>query len=281
MKTTTYAAGMAIEPGMLITGMPNEVYHSLTDWLSKSALDLFSRSPAHLMCAKPPAASRAMAIGTATHTAILEPASYAAEYIALPDGIDRRSAEYKDASKIYGADNVLTATEADHISGKQDALLMNDDWREIVSQLHEIELSVFAKCDQTGALIKCRFDLLTHSGHAVDLKKTQDIRTNQLERAVLNYRYHVQEAFYRHVWRCATGRELLSYQFAFIEDVPPHSNVLVTLCDETRRLAESTVREELAAYADGADPASTIARPSTIISLPEWYLNRTAVLEIE
>ena len=70
---------------MITTDLSNRDYHAHPA-ISKSGLDLISRSPAHYRYRAPKEPSRAMEIGTAIHTALLEPDRYAAEYV-----IDRKS----------------------------------------------------------------------------------------------------------------------------------------------------------------------------------------------
>ena len=76
--------------------MTNEDYHADTSAISASGLKLFMRSPAHYYATylDPNRIERsptpAMRVGTATHCAILEPERFSAEYIALPEGLDRR-----------------------------------------------------------------------------------------------------------------------------------------------------------------------------------------------
>lgn len=283
MKITPYTEGMEIEAGMIVSGMPNSVYHSMTDWLSSSALQLFMRSPAHLYCAKPREATRAMELGTAIHTAILEPDLFASEYMLLPDVTDRRSGVYREAVKQYGSERVLVASEIDNVKGMQQAAGMNTDWQAVRSRatLNHAELSFFGMHRPTGTPVKCRFDFLSDDWQAVDLKKTQDVRTEHLQRSVLNYNYHHQQAFYSMVFESVTGWPLQSFSFLFIEERPPHSNVMVGLCEETMGLANDDLAAAMEAFAACDNQAEGIYQPATIIGLPEWYLNREIIGEIE
>ena len=280
MKITDYTEGMQPEPGQIIRGMPNEIYHIDNGFLSSSGLSLFARSPAHYYCAKPREATRAMALGSAAHAAVLEPDAFERDYILLPDVADRRQAAYKDAAKQYGADFVLTGADAENITGMQQALAMNTDFQVLMAMPGETELSFFGQCPVTGVRIKCRFDLLAAGRHALDLKTTQDVRHDSLERSILNYRYFMQQVFYEHVFAAVTGEQLDSYRFLFVESGSPHSNVMVTLCDETQTLARRQLEDELQQFAANKNPADGIAQEPAIIGLPGWYLSRHADEEI-
>ena len=71
----TYQPDAAITLPSIIKDMPNEVYHA-HESISKSGLDLILRSPAHYRFRERSEPTRAMQLGTASHTAILEPARF-------------------------------------------------------------------------------------------------------------------------------------------------------------------------------------------------------------
>jgi hypothetical protein len=273
-----YQQGMTLPDTCIVRDMPNEAYHA-THHLSKSKLDLFNRSPAHLDCAKPKDATRNMEIGTAIHTAILEPERFKAEYLLLTDAPDRRSSLYKEATKVHSTERVLVSSEVEQVQGMQVTALAHQSYKkQYLEKPHENELSFFGICSITGAPIKCRFDMLTQDGRALDLKKTQDIRDTS--RSLLNYRYHVQHAFYSHVYECVTGDKLQSFAFFFIEQETPHSCVIANLCEETKQAGHKEMLADLEYYASKPNPTTGIWNDDTIISLPEWYLNRLATEEI-
>jgi len=280
MQIIDYTEGMEIPKNCIVRGMPNAVYHS-TEHISKSQLDLFDRSPAHLACAGPIEPTRAMEIGTAIHTAILEPERFKEEYILLTDAKDRRSALYRDASKVHGTERVLVSTECEKVEGMRITAHAYHEYTDnYLNKPHEIELSYFGICSETGVPIKCRFDLITECGHALDLKKTQDVRLDALGRAILNYRYHVQWAFYSHVYECVTGEPLKSFNFFFTEENAPHSCQIARLCEETKQLGTAETLENLEAYASNPNATDGTWRAPEVISLPVWYLNQNATEEI-
>lgn len=267
--------------GCLVIGMSNEDYHAY-DAISKSGLDLIDRSPAHFSHQEPREATRAMAIGTAIHTAIFEPERFQSDYLLLRDVTDRRSSEYKQAIKTHDAELVLTRKEADHVAGMQETVRSNASAYMYLNQEGWGEISVFATCPVTEVLIKCRFDWLTKTGVAIDLKKTQDIRYEKVQRSIANYRYHVQDGFYRHVFSCATGTELEDFKFLFVEESMPHASKLFTLDTEGQRVGARVAGENLATYAaclesnDWPYPDAT----DELISLPSWALDEEDMLEV-
>src|SRR5699024_12047511 len=55
------------------------------------------------------------------------------------------------------------------------------------------ELSLFVRDPETGVLIRVRYDLLSVSGIAVDIKKCQDARPEEFSKAIFNYAYRSEE----------------------------------------------------------------------------------------
>jgi hypothetical protein len=91
-------------------GIPNAVYHQrVTGLVSKGALDLVARSPAHYMAwleGNDEEPTAALEFGSAFHAALLEPARFVAEYATEPDFGDCRRKEPKAARDAWRAANV-------------------------------------------------------------------------------------------------------------------------------------------------------------------------------
>lgn len=259
--------------GCLVLNMPIDEYHAHPA-ISKSGLDLIDRSPAHFRYQAEREPTRAMVIGQAIHAAILEPERFAEDYLLLREVTDRRSSVYKDAIKHRPADFVLTGKEADHVAGMQESVRSNKHANDLLSMPGYAEVSVFATCHITGTLMKCRFDYLTESGIAIDLKKTQDIRYEKVQRAIANYRYHVQDGFYRYVFECATGSNLSAFRFLFIEELMPHATKLYELDDEAKQVGRSQAMDNLNTY-DECVKSEVWAYDDSeeLISLPTWALD--------
>lgn len=276
-----YTPGMTIEPPCFIANMPNDVYHSHPEGISSSGLKLVERSPAHYRYQAARASSRAMEIGTAVHAALLEPQVFADEYVLLKDIKDRRASEYKAAVKVHGSERVLVATEADQVAGMQEAVLSNPAMSERLNAEGWRELSLFVRDPETGVLVRVRYDLLTVSGIAVDLKSCQDARPEEFSKSIYSYGYDLQAALYTDAFQWATGKPIGAFEFAVVEKEMPHGHKLYlpdeTLLQEGRR----RYREALNLFAEcersGDWPGVTCDGPE-LISLPSW---RVAQIENE
>jgi exodeoxyribonuclease VIII len=215
-----------------------------------------------------------MEIGTAIHTAILEPDRFSTEYVLLKDVKDRRKSEYKEAVKIHGTERVLVASEADNVAGMQESVYANPLAKASLETSGFRELSAFVEDPMTGIIMRCRFDLLTADGHALDLKKTQDSRPEEFAKSVYNYRYHVQDAMYSHIYELITGKPLASFEFLAVEEKAPHAVGLFELDAEAKQIGLMEYRRNMQEYAECEEksdwPAYT--EEKQVISLPGWAI---------
>lgn len=271
MKINKYTQGMDLSKPVIVAEMPNEAYHA-TEHLSASKLKLFKRSPAHLFCSEPREPTRAMDMGTAIHTAMLEPELFQTLYF-LTEEKARTSSAYKAAAKAYGAEYTLSQPEAKQVTGMQQAAHSNPDYQgRFFNVPHHTELSFFGNIN--GIPVKCRFDLITEDFKALDLKKTQDASNYKFSRALFDYDYYLQEAFYKMVFASVMEQELQSFEFFVVEEKAPHSNCIYRTCFETQQVAEKELAELLDKYGRLESKAEGIFMPSDLVSLPDWILSR-------
>lgn len=263
--------------GCFVIDMPNDAYHA-AEGVSKSGLDLIARSPAHFMYGAKRKPTRAMAIGSAIHCALLEPERFRDEYVLLKDVKDRRASEYKQAVKAHSEDCVLVSTEASNVSAMQEAVLSQQEAAEALSKPGWRELSSFVECPVTGVILRCRYDLLTADGEAYDLKKTQDARPSEFSKSVNNYRYHVQDAHYSRVFELVTGEPLSAFKFIAVEEQPPHTAQVYELDGLAKEVGKFYAMRDLKMYAECMESGEW-PHPSGndgVISIPNW-----AVLQYE
>lgn len=270
MKITPYQEWDGSIPA-IVSDMPNEIYHS-HDSISNSGLSLVARSPAHYYHAPRNTGSRAMEIGTAFHTALLEPDRFNAEYMTVSVD-DRRVAAYKDAAKIYGGEKTLTASEGASIAVMRESVRCNTAACEVMSRDGTAELSAFVIDPETGVLMRCRFDWLTTNGVCVDIKKTQDCRERAFSKSLHNYRYHVQAAMYSHIYELLFGEALQAFKILAIEEQPPCANVLYDIDPLALQYGHKLYREALLAYAEALRSGQWETYSGTgVVTLPEFVL---------
>jgi hypothetical protein len=250
--------GSVSEPNALVTGqlhLTNEAYHQ-GPGISKSHLDVAAVSPAHYWAAyvdpnrAPREATPAMVLGTAIHTAVLEPDLFLPQYVQEPD-ISRRSnagkAEYADWVQANTGKTVLTDAQWKAALGVRDAVLRHPEARKLLAS-GAAEQSFLAVDEQYRELVKCRTDWLDWGAlRIVDVKSTDDARPEQFIRSVLTYRYHVQQAWYEDVISQALGEEPpRTWVFLAVEKTPPYAIGLYTLPSALVQAGRAQARMDLA-----------------------------------
>ena len=124
--------------------LSNTDYHR-AEGISKSGLDLIARSPMHYRFREQREPTAAMALGTATHAAILEPALYAHDYV-IPYRLTLPTAGhpvYKEAVKQRGGLNTcFLASDGDLIAGMCESVRANPHAAALLAD-GESEMSLF------------------------------------------------------------------------------------------------------------------------------------------
>lgn len=240
-------------------GIDNETYHS-SEGYSNSFLTALLRSPAHAVARPKWKSTRNMEIGSAFHCNTLEPELFKRDY-RIVECDDRRSPLYKAACKDHPSAQVLTIGEHDTVQGMTAGVYRNAKLREIIELPGSPEVAFFAVDPDTGLSIKCKFDWLTDCGISLDLKKTQDARDFAFSRSIHSYMYHMQDAFYRHVYKCATGEELQEFYFGAVEEQRPHASNRWRLGPESRKKGDALFREALITLAVCLDRGEFPAYP--------------------
>jgi len=240
-------------------GVDNDIYHS-SEGYSNSFLTAVLRSPAHAMSRGKWKSTRNMEIGSAFHSSTLEPDLYKRDYKVIECDA-RTSTLYKQACKDHPSALVLTLAESETVKGMTAGVYRNPKLREIIEKPGKAEVAYFAIDPETGLMIKCKFDWLTDSGICLDVKKTQDARMYKFSQSINTYMYHMQDAFYRHVFRCATGEDLQEFYFGAVEEQKPHASNRWRLGPESRKKGDALFREALTTLAVCLDRGEFPAYP--------------------
>lgn len=241
--------------------MTNEQYHADTSHISASGIKLFMRSPAHYWSAyldparKPQEPTQAMQLGTAVHTAVLEPMLFDDQYIVMPD-IDRRTKEGKAAyaELLATGKEVLAAEDCSNIQSMAASFHGHETTRDLFAHSHIVEHSLFAAIN--GVKCKARPDFMllpvVHKdypgGLIVDLKSTTDASADEFGRQSWNLSYHIQAALYRRVYQAVYG-VLPKFLFGAVESKPPYLVAYYCPPDELLDYADCLIDEVLALYA--------------------------------
>lgn len=232
----------------------NDAYHS-GPGISKSHLDVInSGSPLHYWYKylnpdrvrdEP---TPAMVMGTAVHTAILEPDLFPTEVVESP-GFDRRTkvgkAEYEAFRESNKGKIILEPEDYAACLAIRDAVYRHPVAAGLMTAPGKCEQSFYAIDKETGELIKCRTDRMLDSGAMIiDVKTTEDASPNGFGKSSANFRYPVQTAWYNHVLDSAYGEHPQDWVFLAVEKKPPHAIGIYFVESDVLARAEIAARRD-------------------------------------
>lgn len=212
-----------------LLSMPADHYHARPA-VGHSALVRIMRSPAHYReyVANPPEPTPAMQLGTAFHTALLEPDRFGESFVMAPK-FDRRTKEGKAAAEAWETENAgkmaLTAEQMAAIRSMASSVRCHAGADKLLSQ-GLAEMSGFWIDLESGVECKCRPDFLVMDGDKVsgivDVKTCSDAGADGFARAIATLGYDVQAAFYQDGLNALAGRSIPFY-FIAVEKEPPYA----------------------------------------------------------
>lgn len=167
---------------------------------------------------------------------------------------------------------VLTRTEHAKLILMRDSVMAHPFARRLIEAEGAVERSYYWTDAETGQLCRSRHDkAIPKLGMTLDVKTTADIA--KFARSIADYRYHVQEAFYRDGHQSATGEELRGFPFLVVSTTRDRSRYPVrmfSLDAVSRQIGRAEYRADLQIYA--ACKKSGIWPGVEPITLPAWYL---------
>ena len=193
------------ETEALLYNLSETDYHAL-GYASASRLNLLSRSPAHLRYAldNPIKPTKAMAVGSAVHAAILEPDRFGKEWASLPEG-HGSSKEVKAAKTDlidagFSVDRMLKPSEYAVITGMRDSVMAHPIAKDILKSC-QTEVSALWRDPASDVQCKSRIDALpvrdTFWDRAVvDIKTTTNASSDEFARSAYTFGYFRQAALY-------------------------------------------------------------------------------------
>lgn len=279
----------------------NAEYHSGAG-ISKSGLTLVGKSPLHYWSAyiDPDREKReetpAMKLGTAIHSAVLEPDLFASDYVVVPSDAPRKPTSVQLNAK-KPSDDTIAAIEWWQGFNSQNAdrtIISGDDYQTCTAIQRQVrrhpaaiallgtgeaETSVYWQDEETGVLCKCRPDWMNYQANViVDVKSAEDASPAAFQRSISNYEYHVQAAWYLDGVKAATGHAPKAFIFAVFEKSRPHASAFYYADQDMLEIGRKIYRERLAIYAQCLASNRWPGYPDLLqaISLPVWALKQAA-----
>ncbi len=188
--------------------------------------------------------SKAMIIGSATHSFLLEKDKFLSEFYIMPK-IDKRS---KDGKEKF----------AWHNKRAEGKMIIDDNDYQILQQMEhnrdkidlakkyckgEIEKSFFGQYD--GIDIRIRPDIINFKeGWIGDIKTTRNIKPSKFKYECKNFNYHLQAHFYSYM----LGLDPKAFRIIAIENVHPYKIDVFKFSDEMLEEGEMLWRTGLNQY---------------------------------
>ena len=221
-------------------------YHSLTDSVSCSGLKHLLRSPAHFQAYLRGSRDSGDKIGSALHSAVLEPEVFNSTY-----GVSctaRRGKSYTEFVEQHPDRTILTDAEFACVKGMLKALIQFPDfplWKAL--RAAEREKSVVWIDEETGVKVRVRFDAICAPYAIFDLKTTTDARPEQFIKQAVRLDYDLQAAMYSEAAYRHTG-EKMPFNFVAVETAEPHGVFMLPADESMLENGRRKFRRALATY---------------------------------
>ena len=231
--------------------------------------------------------SKAVSFGSACHTWILEDYKWEDDCIISPK-VDRRTKagkqEYAEFLAASGGRVVIGQDEFDAISQMKDCVVAHETASGLLLNCVKTEMAYIynpsdIKTVDSSVSPRARkglIDAVNAQTHVIaDLKTTQDASPDAVASTVLRFGYHIQAAFYSHLYASVHG-EWPTFYFVFVEKEPPHG-ILVTHLDDDlitygSECIESGIQDLLQWELCG--PANYNGGQSFKIACPNWIKSK-------
>lgn len=266
-------------------GMSWDDYRKI-DAVNNSILStLASKSPLHALAEKehPKEPSEAFIQGSAWHTMILEPDKFNERYAVCPK-CDKRT---KDGKAIYekyllGLNGKIELSESDF----ELVQAMNDSFKshKVCKYIEQgkAEVVIVWEDKKTGLLCKARIDYAREAqAFLFDLKSTISAAYDDFQKALYNYGYFQQCAFYSDGWKTLTGDDPC-FVFIAVEKSYPFAVAAYEMHENVISAGRKAYRRALETYADcvktGIWPGY---KDVEMMDLPAWALSKEGVSKLE
>lgn len=193
----------------------------------------------------PRKATSPMALGSAAHTAVLEPHRFMSDY-ALFTGKIRRGKKWDAFVATNEGKSIIKADEHAEAMAMRDAI-RSDSVAKRYIEFGEAEVALVWTDEETGLLCKGRVDWLCHDPADVlaDVKTSGNIESYRFCQSAAKLQYHLQTAFYSDGYKAITGRDP-EFKVIAVEQSDPHDVAVYDMPPEVLDQGREDYRELLA-----------------------------------
>lgn len=220
---------ISFEDAIILDSMSNDEYHKAIG-ISNSGIGLINKCPRlyeheYIEGHREDGETKALHVGQAIHTIVLEPQKFFQRYIILPEGLNRtRKADKElyeraldDATKTNR--KLLKYDEAQIVMGIRDSVERLEIWKRIRPE-GKVENSIFWQHDN-GVSLRCRPDW--HNNFmSIDIKSTESVDPDDFRWSIRKYEYHRQGAMVLDGLAKVYKRPYKDHVILAIEKKPPY-----------------------------------------------------------
>lgn len=202
----------------LVYDLPEAEYHADRDTLSVSGAKVLLKAPALFRWQQDhPVHKDVFDVGSAAHKLVLGVGD-PIHPISADSWRSKAAQEERDAARAAGEIPLLVA-DHERVLAMAEALSDHETAMSLLSG-GSPEVSAYATDPHTGVAMRCRFDYLAEA-HAVDYKSTRDASPEGFARAVANFGYDMQDAWYQLI-ADQISHPLEAFCFIAQEKEPPY-----------------------------------------------------------
>lgn len=231
-----------------------------------------------------------MRLGTAAHTAILEPHRFLAEYALWDERTEkdpekvspRRGAKWEACLAANPGKKIVRADEYGVAMAMRDAVRGHKAAMRYL-RAGDPEVGMWWRDEEFERLCKARVDWLTTDNGfpvLVGLKTARDGRPIQFGNAAARLGYHLQWGFYADGYKAITGKEARVVEIV-VESAPPHDVAVYVIPSDVREQGRAEYRAllETLQRCEAADAWPGMAEEEQMLSLPAWVYQGDEDLE--
>lgn len=282
----------------VVHDMDIDVYHA-HHAVSRSGLLLMQKSPQHYwyeylsgMAEKKD--TSALRIGGAFHALVLEPHTFDARAVVLPEGAPKRpsitqlnAAKPSEATvqaiqwwqqwdQYANGKIVLTREEFAEMQLMADAIRNQRASSKVLVESGKIESSFFWYDADFGVHVKARPDYYRDDGIVLDLKTTRDASKDAFQKAIVDYGYDIQAFMQMEGIERCTGKRPENFVFICVEKEPPYPVAFYVADKDMIECGRYRYQKLMSKFSDcqrsGVWPGYGELIQS--ISVPSWFLNK-------
>lgn len=208
----------------IVADMPNSYYHSLSEYVSSTALkSLIYKSPAHYIYNKESGesfVSPSMRLGSAAHCKFLEPHMFNEEFRVAPkyDGRTKEGKQIK-AELDMETRTLLTEEQMEDVEGMVRSVKSNSRAMSLVRDAI-YELAFFWECPFSGLMMRAKLDGLMDDDF-LEFKTCRDASPSGFSRDAYNMNYDLSLVHYRMAVEQLCEKRVGAYVFA-VENTAPY-----------------------------------------------------------